>query len=136
MKTFITLLFISFQALGADLVPSGIVTFENKEEKIYKTPKGTLVTIEFDDLGFLEDVSGKAADGGDIFTPEDGSISLASAVASLKKSGKKPSGEWTYEKIFIHGWVYEFEGNENQKKMEYKIKASTGELISSSVDNN
>lgn len=129
-------IFSSFSLEAMELVPKSVLTSESPSKKSFKTAKGTLVTLEYDPLGRLEDASGKSIDNGDVFTPGEGNIDLQGAVASLKKAGKIPSGEWTYEKAFVYGWIYEIEGRENGQKMEYKIKAATGELISATADQN
>lgn len=137
MKLVILAFILSTTSVQAsELVPQGVLTSQTPTKKSFKTPAGSLVTVEYDDLGRIEDASGKAIDNGDVFTPGEGNLDLKGAVAGLKKAGKIPTGEWTYEKAFVYGWVYEIEGRENGQKMEYKIKATTGELISATADQN
>ena len=69
-----------------------------------------------------------------MFVPGGQLLSLAAAVESLKKSGKTAQGDWSFEKSTLNGWVYEFEGVEDGKKMEYVIDATAGKLIKAKRD--
>lgn len=119
---------------AAKFVPSSKVVKEDGNEFDLLTAKDSIVEIELNRDMTLDEASGDAADAGDALTPGNGLIELSSAVASLKKAGKNPSGDWSLEKSLINGWVYEFEGMENGKRMEYTVNAKDGKIISGSRD--
>jgi uncharacterized membrane protein YkoI len=137
----LTLALISLPAFAATdftkaalkLVPGGSVQAVKKDEVIVKTPAGTFVEIEFNRDGTLDEASGDMAQK-DVFVPGNGLLSLADAVAAMKKEGKEVSGEWNLDKDFMREWEYEFEGMENGKSMEYTMNAKTGKLIKSEFD--
>ncbi len=113
----------------AQLVPNSKVVSEEENEFEVLTPQNTAIEIEFNSEGALEEASGDAAQTGDVFTPGEGRVPLAGAVDSLKKAGKTITGEWEFDKSLASGWVYEFEGTEDGKKMEYTVNASDGKII-------
>lgn len=107
---------------------------EDGDEYSIQTAKGTVVEVELNNDGTVDEASGDSVAGGDAFAPGGGMLSLADAVAALKKAGKNPTGDWSYEKSMINGWVYEFEGVENGKSMEYAISAKDGKLVKDKRD--
>lgn len=111
------------------LVPESKVVKQDGDEYEVVTPKNTIVEVEFKRDGSVDEASGDAALAGDVFVPGNGMIALSDAVEALKKSGKSASGDWSYKKSFKNGWVYEFEGLENGKEMEYQISAKDGSLV-------
>lgn len=138
MKSFLigTLLFTltAYVSHAGEIVPQGVIVEREKNEVKFKTPTGTIVEVEYNVDGSFDEASGDNADRGDVLVPEAGIISLESAVTKLKKAGKTPIGDWSLEKKFVDGWVYEFEGFENGKKMEYRVSGKDGSLISSTID--
>lgn len=115
-------------------VKEGKVVHEKANEVKVQTKAGTVVEVEFKNDGTLEEASGKALDQ-DVFEPGNGMISLKDARDSLKKAGKTPVGEWSFENSLTKGWNYEFEGFEDGKKMDYIVDAKNGKLIESRIDN-
>lgn len=113
-------------------VPGAKVLRDDGYEFKLQTPKGTVVEVELNRDGSLDEASGKSIAAGDVFIPGEGRISLADALSALKKEGKVPRGEWSFEKSMLKGWVYEVEGMEDGKEMEYKIDAKTGKLVKAS----
>ena len=105
--------------------------FLHKDGHEYKvtTAKQTVVEVEFDRDGTVDEASGDAVEAGDMFVPGRGNYNLAQAVEALKKAGKVPTGDWKYKKSFLNGWVYYFEGTENGKKMDYAVSAKDGALV-------
>lgn len=104
----------SAQAVNKDLnmiIPDGKVVEVKKHEKKIETPAGTIVEIEYTMTGEFKEAS-------DV----------------MKNAGKTISGDWSLEKSFVHGWVYEFEGFENNAKMDYLVDAKTGKLIKAQID--
>lgn len=88
--------------------------------------------IEYDKNGKIEEAEGKILE--DKFEPGEGRLSLKDAVEALKKAGKTPTGKWEFDKSFLNGWYYEFEGFDNNQKMEYTIDAKTGKLQKEKID--
>ena len=116
------------------LVPGGEVVQMKKNSTKIKTSAGTIVEIELYANGELEEASGHSAANGDVLIPAGGLMSLAEAVSTLDKQGKKAVGEWSLEKTIMSGWVYEFDGFERGQKIEYRIDAVRGELLSQKFD--
>ncbi|WP_413558346.1 PepSY domain-containing protein [Bdellovibrio sp. HCB209] len=116
------------------IVPEAKVVRQDGHEYKLTTVKQTLMEVEFNRDGSIDDASGDAAAAGDVFVPGNGMLTLAQALESLNKAGKTPSGDWSYKKSFMHGWVYELEGFENGKKMEYLISAKDGALVKEKKD--
>lgn len=115
------------------LVPGGKVIQEQTKEVKVQTPEGTLVEVEFEKNGTFEEASGDNVDK-DILVPGNNLLPLKDAIASLKKANKTPVGEWSLDQSFVQGWHYEFEGFENNQKMDYVVDAKSGKLLSSKVD--
>lgn len=115
------------------LVPKGEVVQESLHEIKVKNASNSVVEIEFDKGGKFEEASGKNVDL-DEFIPENKSKPLKEVVALLKKNGKAPTGEWSYENSLLNGWYYEFEGYESGAKKEYVVDASTGNIIETKND--
>ena len=114
-------------------VPDGKVELMEKDEVKVKTTQGTMVEVEFDRNGGLQEASGDFAQK-DNFVPGNGLLSLKDAVAAITKNGKTVDGEWSLDKDFLRDWEYEFEGIENGKKFEYVVNAKTGKLLESKPD--
>lgn len=144
MKKLISFILLGLMSLGVSaktdfgknamkLVPGGSVEQTERDEVTVKTAAGTLIEIEFNRDGSLDEVSGDMATK-DNFVPGNGLLSLKDAVAALEKNGKKAEGEWSLDKDFMREWEYEFEGFENNQKFEYVINAKTGELLKSKKD--
>lgn len=110
-------------------VPNAKLLTEDGNDFDLQTAKGTIVEVEMNGDGSLDEASGDAATQGDVFSPGNGLISLEEATRALQKAGKSPTGDWSLEKSMLRGWVYEFEGRENGKDMEYAIDAKTGKLV-------
>lgn len=145
MKFLIVMSFlaISTQALAANATPrenalkyvkEGKVVHEKENDFKIQTKSGSIVEVEFKNDGTLEEASGKALDQ-DIFEPGNGMISLKDAKDALKKAGKAPVGEWSFENSLTKGWNYEFEGFESGNKMDYVVDAKSGKLLESRIDN-
>ena len=123
-----------WQAAAVKMVPGAkVVKIEGREFDL-QTTKDTLVEVEVNSDGSIDEASGKAALGGDLFVPGKGHINLETAVATLKKAGKNPSGSWSFKKSVLSGWIYEFDGIEAGKEMEYDISAKDGKLLKSRQD--
>jgi uncharacterized membrane protein YkoI len=114
-------------------IPDGKVVQEKEKEVKVQTKNGTIVEIEFERNGDFEEASGKSIDK-DSFIPEHKLVSLNTAVESLKKSSKSPTGDWNLEKSFLRGWVYEFEGFENGQEVDYVVDATNGKLLETRLD--
>lgn len=119
---------------AAQYVPGSTFVKEDGSDYDFKTSKNTIVEVELNRDGTVDEASGDLAHQGDVFVPGNNHLSLEAAVAALQKAGKNPSGDWSYEKSVINGWVYEFEGNENGTKMEYVISATDGRLLKDKKD--
>jgi uncharacterized membrane protein YkoI len=115
-------------------IPEGKVLQEKDREFKIQTKQGSVVEVEFKANGEFEEASGKALDK-DVFIPGEKILPLDRAVAALKKEAKVPSGEWNLEKTIIRGWVYEFEGHENGRQVEYVMDARSGSILDTRVDN-
>lgn len=127
----------SAQAVNKDLnmiIPDGKVVEVKKHEKKIETPAGTIVEIEYTMTGEFKEASGDAVLAGDVLEIGGGLLSLKAATDVMKNAGKTISGDWSLEKSFVHGWVYEFEGFENNAKMDYLVDAKTGKLIKAQID--
>ncbi len=116
------------------MVPESKIVKEDGLEFEVMTKNNTQMEIEFNRDNSIDEASGDAPLNGDVFQPGDNFISLDQAVQSLKTLGKTPSGDWQFEKSFVNGWVYEFDGLEDGKEMTYLINAQNGELVKSSRD--
>ncbi|WP_408095812.1 PepSY domain-containing protein [Peredibacter sp. HCB2-198] len=115
------------------MIPGGKVVQEKEKEVKVQTKDGSIVEVEFKRNGDFEEASGHAVDK-DTFEPGQNLLSLKDAVASVKKAGKTPVGDWSLEDSMMKGWHYEFEGMENGKAMEYLVDAKTGKLRESRQD--
>ncbi len=111
------------------LVPESKITKEDGNEFDLMTAKQTVIEVELNKDGTLDEASGNAALAGDVFVPGNGLMSLGDAVSALQKAGKTPAGDWSIEKSFLNDWIYEFEGTENGKAMEYAVSAKDGKLV-------
>ena len=84
----------------------------------------TQIELVFDDKGVLEEAYGKAAGKGDNFVPGQKMLPLDEIVKKL--AGKTLQGEWIFEQNANGDWVYDIEGRENNKDVDYIINAETG----------
>ncbi|MBY0516785.1 MAG: PepSY domain-containing protein [Bacteriovoracaceae bacterium] len=138
MFKFILFSLITLSAYAAPdlvkLVPQSTIAGKTKTEIKLKTKAGTIVEIGIDDEGEMEEASGSLADKGDEFEPGDKSLSLKAVVEILKKEGKKLQGEWTYEENEEGDWVYDFEGIEKNKDVDYIVNATTGKILKTELD--
>jgi uncharacterized membrane protein YkoI len=80
--------------------------------------------LVFDDKGVLEEAYGKAAGKGDNFVPGQKMLPLDEIIKKL--TGKTIQGEWIFEQNANGDWVYDIEGRENDKDVDYIINAETG----------
>ena len=118
-----------------DLVPKGKVIQTKHDEKKVQTTTGSVVELEYTNAGDLKEASGDFLSKGDEFVPGAGLLNLKAAADAVTSSGKKLTEDWSFEKSFIHGWTYEFEGFENGKKMNYLVDAKSGKIIKEEIDN-
>lgn len=143
-KILLSLLVISaFSAQGAfaqDLTQKALDYVENstvfkvkKDEVEVLTANKTIVEIDFDRKGNLEEASGENVDL-DNFNPKNGNLSLVEALNSIQALGETVHGEWSYEHEFQMGWYYEFNGIKNNVEYEFIIDAKTGKLLRSKID--
>lgn len=114
-------------------VPEGTVQMVERDEFTIKTKSGSIIEVELNRDGSLDEASGEMAQKDD-FVPGNGLISLSQAVKALQKEGKTVEGEWSLDKDFLRDWEYEFEGVEDGKQYEYTVNAKTGKLIKSEAD--
>lgn len=116
------------------VVPGGSVVKHEKNDYDIETPGKTIVEVELTKDGAIDEASGDASHNGDVFVPGDGRISLTEAVEALKKAGKTPTGDWSFEKKLTGGWVYEFDGTDKDQRMEYEVSAKDGKILSEKKD--
>jgi len=116
------------------LVPGGTEVSRSHGEIKVKTAAGTIIELGVDADGELEEASGSAAEKGDVFEPGEGQLTLAKATQALKKSGKTAQGEWTFEENESGDWIYDFEGTENKKAVDWIIHATNGKLLRTEID--
>lgn len=115
------------------IVPEGTVAQEKEREIQVRTKSGSIVEVEFERNGEFEEASGKSPDK-DTLVPGLGLVSLSAALDTLKKENKSATGDWSLEKSFIKGWVYEFEGFESGKEVDYLVDAKTGKFLETRID--
>ncbi|WP_413584547.1 PepSY domain-containing protein [Bdellovibrio sp. HCB274] len=116
------------------IVPAGNIVKQDGHEYKLTTAKNTLMEVEFNRDGTIDEASGDAAGAGDVLVPGEGRKTLEEVIKSLSVAGKKASGDWSFKKSYMHGWVYEVEGFEEGKKMEYLVSAKDGSLIKEKKD--
>ena len=119
---------IKLKETAVKMVPGAKLVVEDGHEFKFQTAKGTIVEVELHRDGSIDEASGDVALN-DIFHPGRGLLTLTDAINALKKAGKSPVGDWSFEKSMLHGWIYEFDGIENGKEMEYAIDATNGKLV-------
>lgn len=138
MKFFIFILVFSQMAwAGLDplkLVPGGKVKSKTSFEIKVTTPQNTEVELGIDQEGELEEASGVAAEKGDVFVPGEKRLPLSDIVASLKKAGKTLQGEWIFEQNDEGDWLYDLEGTENKKNVDFIVNAESGKLLRTEID--
>lgn len=110
--------------LVKELVPQGKIVNESPESIKVETPNKTEIELVFDDKGILEEAFGKAAGKGDNFVPGQKLLPLEEIVKKL--SGKTLHGEWIFEQNSKGEWVYDIEGSEKGKDVDYIINSETG----------
>jgi len=104
MKKLMTFTLLGLMSLGVSaktdfgknamkIVPGGTVERTEGDEATVKTTAGTLMEIEFNRDGTLDEASGDMATK-DNLVPGNGLLPLKDAVAALEKNGKKAEGEW------------------------------------------
>lgn len=125
---------VNLKDAATKMVPNAKIIKEDGNEFDLQTAKGTVVEVELNRDGTIDEASGDSVAGGDEFAPGAGMMTLAQAAEALRKAGKNPTGDWSFEKSMMHGWMYEFEGMENGKKMEYGISAKDGKLVKEKRD--
>ncbi|WP_413581899.1 hypothetical protein [Bdellovibrio sp. HCB288] len=144
LMSFLILVGLSAQAKSATdkqmresltkIVPQGNIVQQDGHEYKLTTARNTLMEVDFNRDGTIDEASGDAAETGDALVPGEGRKSLEEVVKSLNVAGKKASGDWSFKKSFTHGWIYEVEGFEGGKKMEYLVSAKDGSLIKAKKD--
>ncbi len=115
-------------------VPGGKIVEQSKIDIKIKTKAGTNIEIGIDDDGEMEEASGTAAHKGDEFEPGNKLVSLKVAVDNLVKAGKTVQGEWIFEENEEGEWIYDIEGEENKKPVDYIVSAKDGKLLKTEVD--
>ena len=110
--------------LVKELVPQGKIVSESPESIKVETTGKTQIELVFDDKGVLEEAYGKAAGKGDNFVPGQKMLPLDEIIKKL--TGKTIQGEWIFEQNTNGDWVYDIEGRENDKDVDYIINAETG----------
>lgn len=120
-------------AKALQYVPNGKIVEEKSDELKVQTATGSVIELDFDSSGALEEASGNVVDS-DTMVPPQGLISLATAAESARKAGKNLSGKWKLNKSVLTDWRYEFDGFENGKEMEYTVDARTGKYLTAKAD--
>lgn len=114
-------------------VPGGEIIQKKFSEVKVKGPKGGIIEIEYTMTGAFDEASGNSVDI-DTLVPGDGLMTLDEALRHFRKMGKNPTGDWSLEHSLIHGWFYEFQEFIKGQKVEYKVNAKNGEIITSKID--
>lgn len=134
------LLVFSAQSFAQDLkasalkyVPGGAVVELKKDEVKVKTPAGSLVEIEFNRNGELDEASGDAIES-DVFIPGNDYKNLSEISKTLKDQGYQLSGDWSYESSFMKPWHYEVDAFKDGQSYEVEIDAKTGKILKSKID--
>lgn len=120
--------------IAAKMVPDSKLILQDGHEFKFQTTKSTIVEVELNKDGSIDEASGESATNGDIFNPGGELMNLAEAVSALQKAEKSPTGDWSFEKSTLNGWIYEFEGLEKGKEIEYFVDAKNGKLIKSRIE--
>lgn len=116
------------------LVPGGKIKSKTSFEIKVTTAQNTEVELGIDQDGDLEEASGLSAEKGDVFVPGEKRLPLKDVVAALKKAGKTLQGEWIFEQSDDGDWLYDLEGIENKKNVDYIVNAENGKLLRTEVD--
>ncbi|MFP5490801.1 MAG: PepSY domain-containing protein [Bacteriovoracia bacterium] len=116
------------------LVPGGKIKSKTSFEIKVTTAQNTEVELGIDQDGDLEEASGLSAEKGDVFEPGEKRLPLKDVVAALKKAGKTLQGEWIFEQSDDGDWLYDLEGIENKKNVDYIVNAENGKLLRTEVD--
>ncbi len=134
------LLAFSAQSFAQDLkasalkyVPGGSVVELKKDEVKVKTPAGSLVEIEFNRSGELDEASGDAIES-DVFIPGNNLKTLSEISKTLKDQGYQLTGDWSYESSFMNPWHYEVDAFKDGQSFEVEVDAKTGKVTKSKID--
>lgn len=134
------LLAFSAQTFAQDLkasalkyVPGGSVVELKKDEVKVKTPTGSLVEIEFNRSGELDEASGDAIES-DVFIPGNNLKTLSEISKTLKDQGYQLSGDWSYESSFMNPWHYEVDAFKDGQSFDVEVDAKTGKVTKSKID--
>ena len=120
--------------MALKFVPGGSVVELKKDEVKVKTPAGSLVEIEFDRKGELEEASGDAIEN-DIFVPGKSYKNLSEISKTLKDQGYQLTGDWSYESSFMKDWHYEVDAFKDGQNLEIEVDAKSGKMTKSKVEN-
>lgn len=131
MSLLLMLSSLVFAATPESWVPGGQVVQRDHDEVQVRTAAGSVVELDLDRAGEVEEASGHAATRGDVLQPGGGLLSLEEAVAAAGIDG--PIVEWSLDHEW-NGWLYEFEAVENGQEVEIKLDARDGALVSRIVD--
>lgn len=134
------LLAFSVQSFAQDLkvsalkyVPGGAVVELKKDEVKVKTPTGSIVEIEFNRNGELDEASGDAIES-DVFIPGNNYKNLSEISKMLKDQGYQLTGDWSYESSFMKSWHYEVDALKDGQSLELEVDAKTGKMTKSKID--
>jgi hypothetical protein len=134
------LLVFSAQSFAQDLkasslkyVPGGSVVELKKDEVKVKAPAGSVIEIEFNRNGELDEASGDAIES-DIFIPGNGYKNLSEISKTLKDQGYQFSGDWSFESSFMKSWHYEVDAIKEGQTYEVEIDAKTGKITKSKIE--
>lgn len=134
------LLAFSAQSFAQDLkasalkyVPGGSVVELKKDEVKVKTPTGSLVEIEFNRSGELDEASGDAIES-DVLIPGNNLKTLSEISKTLKDQGYQLTGDWSYESSFMNPWHYEVDAFKDGQSFEVEVDAKTGKVTKSKID--
>lgn len=130
----------SFQSFAQDLsakaiqyVPGGTVVEVKKDEVKVKTPKGSIVEVEFSRSGELDEASGDMIEN-DVFVPGNNQKALAEIANEIKAQGYQAKGDWSYDDSFMKGWHYEVDAFKDGKEYEVLLDAKTGKITKAEID--
>lgn len=116
-------------------VPGGVVVQTKKNEVKVKTPKGSIVEIEFDRSGELDDASGDAIEN-DVFIPGNSKHKKLDEIAAIvKEQGYELKGDWSYDKSIFKGWHYEVDAFKDNQEVELTLDAESGKIVETEINN-
>lgn len=114
-------------------VPGGSVVQTKVDEVKIRTPKGSIVEIEFTRGGTFEEASGDMIES-DVFVPVGDYLPLEKVAAIVKELGYTLKGDWSYEKKFMRDWRYEVDALQNNLEYEIIVDAKTGKVLEERLD--